>query len=69
MAAARDILADPRYLEFRERYYDNFHDYLLENCDVTPTWQQMEFANACQRPGARVAVASGHGTGKSFCLA
>lgn len=66
---APNILADPRYLTFRERYYDNFHDYILENCDVTPTWQQMEFVDACQKPGARVAVASGHGTGKSFCLA
>ena len=56
-----NILADPRYLKFRERYYDNFHDYVLENCDVTPSWQQMEFVKACQRPGARVAVASGHG--------
>jgi len=58
---APNILADPRYLVFRERYYDNFRDYMLENCDVTPTWQQMEFVEACQRPGARVAVASGHG--------
>ncbi len=66
---APNILTDPRYQVFRERYYDNFHDYLLENCNVTPTWQQMEFVDACQRPGARVAVASGHGTGKSFCLA
>ncbi len=64
-----NILADPRYQDFRERYYDNFHDYILENCNVTPTWQQMEFVDACQRPGARVAVASGHGTGKSWCLA
>ncbi|MBO5490579.1 MAG: hypothetical protein J5960_04020 [Desulfovibrio sp.] len=60
-AKAPSILADPRYLRFRERYYDNFHDYVLENCNVVPTWQQMEFIDACQRPGARVAVSSGHG--------
>lgn len=66
---APNILADERYLRFRERYYDNFELYILENCSVAPTWQQIEFARACQRPGARVAVASGHGTGKSFCLA
>ena len=66
---APNILADPRYLKFREHYYDNFHDYILENCDSTPTWQQMEFVDACQKPGARVAVASGHGTGKSWTLA
>lgn len=66
---APNLLADERYLRFRERYYDNFLDYVLENCNVTPTWQQIEFIRACQRPGARVAVASGHGTGKSWTLA
>lgn len=69
MPPFRDILADPRYLQFRERYYDNFYAYIMDNSDVAPTWQQLEFAAACQKPGARVAVASGHGTGKSFCLA
>lgn len=69
MPKAPNILADPRYTRFRERYYDNFELYVLENCDVTPTWQQIEFMRACQEPGARVAVASGHGTGKSFLLA
>lgn len=69
MTKAPDILSDPRYVRFRERYYDNFEGYVLENCNVTPTWQQVEFMRACQRPGARVAVASGHGTGKSFLLA
>lgn len=69
MPKTLNILADPRYEEFRLRYYDNFELYLLENCGSPPTWQQMEFARACQCPGARVAVASGHGTGKSFCLA
>lgn len=61
MPKAPDILSDPRYVRFRERYYDNFEGYVLENCNVTPTWQQIEFMRACQRPGARVAVASGHG--------
>ena len=65
----RNILADERYARFVERYYDNLPLYVLENCSYTPTWQQMEFLYACTRPGARVAVSSGHGTGKSFCLA
>lgn len=69
MARCRNILNDDRYLKFRKRYYDNFTDYVLENCPVAPTHQQYEFLRACERPGARVAVASGHGTGKSFCLA
>ena len=58
---AIDIVSDPRYQRFRERYYDNFYRYVMEICDVTPTWQQVEFCKACQVPGARVAVASGHG--------
>lgn len=69
MSKPRNILADPRYQIFRERYYDNFRDYVLENCDVTPTWQQVKFMEAVEKPGCRVAVASGHGTGKSWILA
>lgn len=65
----RDILKDPRYRYFRELYYDNLLDYVVDNCQYTPTWQQLEFMEDCQKVGARVAVASGHGTGKSFCLA
>lgn len=64
-----DILSDPRYLKFREKYYDNFPAYVLDHCRETPTWQQMELIEACSKPGARVAVSSGHGTGKSYCLA
>lgn len=69
MGGVNNVLADPRYLRFRERYYDNFAAYVLENAEVTPTWQQMDFARACQEPGARVATSSGHGTGKSYMLA
>ena len=36
---------------------------------LTPTEQQAEFFAALARPGARVAVRSGHGTGKSTALA
>lgn len=69
MAKQRNILYDPRYEKFRERYYDNLPLYVLECCRYTPTWQQMEFLKEAGVPGARVAVSSGHGTGKSFCLA
>lgn len=69
MPKVRGILSDTRYQQFRERYFDNFYGYLMENADITPTWQQAEFAKACQKLGARVAVASGHGTGKSQMLA
>ncbi len=36
---------------------------------LTPTEQQAKFFDAIVRPGARVAVRSGHGTGKSTALA
>lgn len=64
-----NILQDKRYQKFVERYYDNLLLYVLENCQFTPTWQQVEFLDACSKPGARVAVSSGHGTGKSAVLA
>lgn len=37
--------------------------------DLSPTKQQTEFLDAVARPGARAAVRSGHGTGKSTALA
>lgn len=37
--------------------------------NISPTGQQREFLQALARPGARVAVRSGHGTGKSTALA
>lgn len=36
---------------------------------LTPTNQQSEFFNALIQPGARIAIRSGHGTGKSTALA
>lgn len=65
----REILCDPRYAEFQECYYDNLVGYVLDNARHTPTWQQMEFIEAVSEPGCRVAVSSGHGTGKSAMLA
>lgn len=47
----QNILSDARYLKFRERYYDDFAAYVLENCPETPTWQQMEMIEACSMPG------------------
>lgn len=69
MAKKADILRDPRYWQFVERYYDDLERYVLENCRYTPTYQQLEFLRAVSEPGSRVAVSSGHGTGKSFCIA
>lgn len=65
----REILRDPRYVEFQNRYYDNLVAYVLDNSRHQPTWQQMDFLEAVSKPGCRVAVSSGHGTGKSEMLA
>lgn len=68
MAKVKDItkgdLAE-RYLEFQDTYYDNLVQYAIDVSRYTPTWQQYEVMEAIQEPGSRVAVASGHGTGKS----
>lgn len=68
-AAARAMFADPRYERFCAEYYDNLPKYVLDHSRFEPTWQQMEMYEACSRPGCRVAVSSGHGSGKSAALA
>lgn len=65
MAKVRDITYDDRYLQFCERYYDDCLGYVLDVSRYTPTWQQCEVLESISKPGARVAIASGHGTGKS----
>lgn len=69
MPKVRNILADPRYGEFCERYYDDCLGYVLDHCRYTPTWQQVDVLEAISQPGARVSISSGHGTGKSWCAA
>jgi hypothetical protein len=64
-----NILNDSRYHEFIDRYYDNIVDYVLDHCRFTMTYQQLEVLEAIQKPGSRVAVSSGHGTGKTFLFA
>lgn len=43
--------------------------FVSDQFGVTPTPQQMAMLKAASKPGARVAVKSGHGTGKSTTLA
>ncbi len=43
--------------------------FALKVLNLTPTGQQADFFRALAEPGARVAVRSGHGTGKSTALA
>ncbi|WP_051284307.1 hypothetical protein [Desulforegula conservatrix] len=66
----RNLLETPHYLEFCARYQDNLLDYMLDNSSEKGiTLQQFSLAEAISKPGCRVSVASGHGTGKSFTLA
>lgn len=69
MPHVKEILKDARYAAFQEKYYDNLVAYVLDHSRHTPTWQQMELLEAVSHPGCRVAVSSGHGTGKSAILA
>lgn len=57
----RDIRYDPRYQRFIDKYYDNLTGYVLDHCRHEPTWQQMDVLAGVEKPGARVAVSSGHG--------
>ncbi|MBF0121260.1 MAG: protein PacB [Desulfobacterales bacterium] len=63
------LLNNPKYKDFCIRYRDNLVRYVVENSRHRITWQQYEMVKAMQKPGCSVAVSSGHGTGKSFCLA
>jgi hypothetical protein len=69
LAKTYNILAAPRYQAFQERYYDDCLGYVLDHYRHTPTWQQVEVLASIGQPGARVAIASGHGTGKSAVAA
>lgn len=65
----KTILRDPRYADFCVRYYDNLTRYVCENSRHKPSWQQIDLMEAIEKPGCRVACASGHGSGKSFLMA
>ena len=58
-----EILRDERYARFQGKYYDNLVQYVLDHSRHVPTWQQMQLYEAASKPGCRVAVSSGHGTG------
>jgi hypothetical protein len=62
----RDLLRDSRYLDFCARYKGDLVAYILDHSRTRLTWQQLDVAEAIQADFSRVAVASGHGTGKSF---
>lgn len=67
--ARRDILRDSRYLDFCAKYQGNLVGYVLDHFRHRLSWQQFDVAALVQEDDARVAVASGHGTGKSALAA
>ncbi|MFH1984794.1 MAG: protein PacB [Pseudomonadota bacterium] len=64
-----DLLHSNQYLDFCARYHGDLVGYVLDHSRYRLTWQQLDVAEAIQEPGARVAAASGHGTGKSHLAA
>lgn len=64
-----NLLQDPRYPGFVERYAMDLPRFAVEVCGCAPTWQQIEFFESIQRPGSRTSVSSGHGTGKTQAFA
>jgi phage terminase large subunit len=54
-----------QYLELRQLWQQCPVTYVQDRFGVTPTWQQQQILEALQPTGAKVAVRSGHGIGKS----
>ena len=63
------LLTNVRYLDFCAGYREDFISYVLDHSRRRLTWQQMDIGEAMQEPGCRVAVASGHGSGKTWEMA
>lgn len=66
MARKVNILADPRYLDFVERYHADPLRFAVEVCGQIPSEDQEDLYRAMEDPMAKVSVVSGTGTGKSF---
>ena len=56
---------DDELVALVERWRRSPYDFVVECLGATPTSQQKEVLDAIAEPGARVAISSGHGTGKS----
>ena len=63
------ITLDPRYLDFAASYRSRPLAFIYDIIGMEPSFQQIEVINALTPVGARVSVASGHGTGKSHLTA
>lgn len=67
--ATRNILADPRYLDFVERYHADPLRFAVEVCGMQPSADQEALFYAMVGPNAKVSVVSGTGTGKTAAFA
>ncbi|HIF9347053.1 TPA: terminase [Photobacterium damselae] len=65
----KSIRSDPRWPAFVARYRYDWIRFCIEVIGIEPTWQQEDIIIETQKPGCRVTVSSGHGTGKSSLTA
>ncbi|GAB4059226.1 hypothetical protein [Uliginosibacterium sediminicola] len=65
----KDILSDPRYKDFVDRYHADPAAFAVEVCGLLPSDDQLDLLEAMENPTAKVSVVSGTGTGKTFCFA
>ncbi len=65
----RDILRDPRYPAFVERYSADPTAFAVEVCGFEPSDDQLDLFEAIENPRAKVSVVSGTGTGKTAAFA
>lgn len=66
MAKKVNILSDPRYADFVERYHADPLRFAVEVCGLIPSPDQEDLFNEMADETAKVSVVSGTGTGKSF---
>lgn len=66
MAKKVNILADPRYMEFVDRYHADPLRFAVEVCGLIPSPDQEDLFVEIAAPTAKVSVVSGTGTGKSY---
>lgn len=66
---SRNILADPRYAEFVERYHADPLRFAVEVCGMQPSADQTDLLMSMTEPTAKVSVVSGTGTGKTAAFA
>lgn len=65
----RNILEDPRYAEFVERYHADPLRFAVEVTGFTPSADQMDLFGEITPENAKVSVVSGTGTGKTAAFA